>query len=296
MVSDKRHDLPYLPTRIQAMRAALDAPSDKHNSFDNNTTLFRHDIDSDRSCKGHARSGFANASRRSTGAPAVTPAHLGVSGDAFGSASTRNTTSDADTDKKATSTKPVSLRLRGAGGESATELAALDTLSIHDGELFKRLVRKCLILLRDEDKPLSQVLSTYSLRQINMKVEDVAVAQKAWEANGCQVTWNDDEFEIGVIQMWNEERNYGVIVRMDGCAEVFCHGSNFVDGDDCTLDVGDLVWMRVEYDDDRDRDQAVEIEAATEDDMHTFADEADLSHDLQFFGHMYDQLNGSQAD
>ena len=115
------------------------------------------------------------------------------------------------------------------------------------------------------------------------------------EANGCQVTWNDDDFEIGVIKMWNEDRNYGIIVRMCDYTEIFCHRSNFADDLDQSS-VGDLVWMRIEYDDERGRDQAVEVEAATEDEMYAFADRKGIAEELMFFGHLYDNLNATQVD
>ena len=45
--------------------------------------------------------------------------------------------------------------------------------------------------------------------------------------------------------------------------EIFCHGSNFLDDDDCTLDVGAWVWFTTSWDAERERWQAVDIAGVT---------------------------------
>jgi cold shock CspA family protein len=77
-----------------------------------------------------------------------------------------------------------------------------------------------------------------------------------------------------MILSWNEERNYGVISVMDdytikpfndSSSQLFCHGSNFVDGDDCALTIGDDVQFTIVWDYARDRWHAVAVAALTTD-------------------------------
>ena len=80
---------------------------------------------------------------------------------------------------------------------------------------------------------------------------------------------------VGVIVSWNDARNYGVIFVMDDysargsanadwSSQLFCHISNFVDGEDCTLDVLDSVQFTVMWDYERERWHAVSIAAETQ--------------------------------
>ena len=88
------------------------------------------------------------------------------------------------------------------------------------------------------------------------------------------VDWEENDTHVGMILSWNEERNYGVISVMDdytikpfndSSSQLFCHGSNFVDGDDCALTIGDDVQFTVVWDYARDRWHAMAVAALTTD-------------------------------
>ena len=51
----------------------------------------------------------------------------------------------------------------------------------------------------------------------------------------------------------------------DSSSQLFCHGSNFVDGDDCALTIGDDVQFTVVWDYARDRWHAMAVAALTTD-------------------------------
>ena len=85
--------------------------------------------------------------------------------------------------------------------------------------------------------------------------------------------WQEGDAHIGIITSWNDNRNYGVIFVMDDyteggntnpSAQLFCHGSNFTDGSDCTIDVLDEVLFTVKWDYERERWHAVDVAARTD--------------------------------
>ena len=196
------------------------------------------------------------------------------------------------------------VRLRGGGGESQAQMNALVELSREGNALFTRLVRKAFVMLYNEERSsLSDILDLNTLTDINLTVTDEEVSDDAWASYECKISWGedyeddgyDDSYEddeqyydcyedtvdweendthVGMILSWNEERNYGVISVMDdytikpfndSSSQLFCHGSNFVDGDDCALTIGDDVQFTIVWDYARDRWHAVAVAALTTD-------------------------------
>ena len=186
------------------------------------------------------------------------------------------------------------VRMRG-GGPTQDEDNALVTLSQNGTTFAKRLFRKVLVVMYDEGITLSDTLDKHSLVSISNDVADEVVTDDAWAAYNCTISWgdayeeNDEEYydcsedtvdwaegdkHVGGIVSWNDARNYGVIFVMDDystrglanadwSSQLFCHISNFVDGEDCTLDVLDSVQFTVMWDYERERWHAVSIAAET---------------------------------
>ena len=209
------------------------------------------------------------------------------------------------------------LRLRGAGAETQMQLNALSILS-DDRALVKRLVRKVLVMSYNDGVDLSSVLDNCSLTDINADIHDDDVDDPMWLSYGLRLCWadtdaddshdedeNDDYFDtdewnegdvhIGAITYWNDDSNYGVVAVMDdysasafedmSSGEIFCHGSNFVDGDECTLDVGDSVQFTVAWDSLRNRWQAVDIKRASLDEITAYAEVHGLEPDVSVCHH-----------
>lgn len=211
-----------------------------------------------------------------------------------------------------------SIRLRGGGSESQEELDALETLSHNGGALFRRIVRKTLVMMYNESTDMADILDRYSLINVNSEVRDEDVSMSVWQSYGPKIIWKSDEHEedyseadayshedyeteddtyydaneswnewaegdvyIGALTKWNYERNYGIIVVVDDYSpdwnmtngEIFCHGTKFVDGDDCILEPGCLVWFTVTWDYERSRWHAVDIYQATLKALDEFMDE-----------------------
>ena len=219
------------------------------------------------------------------------------------------------TDNIPTCNATKSMRLRGAGGESQEQLDAMITLSEDGRALFKRLVRKALVMTYNEGISLTDVLNNFSLTNINTGIEDDEVNDLAWQSYNPHISWADDDEEeeyeededeyedddgdvyydadewsegdtlVGALSYWNNERNYGIIIVLDdyshteadgnlydtASGEIFCHGSYFIDGENCDLEPGDLVWFTVTWDTKRDRWHAVNIDRATLEELYTFA-------------------------
>ena len=212
---------------------------------------------------------------------------------------------DTDKQGDTTMTSAVKLvRLRGGGGESRAQVNALVELSRDGNALFTRLVRKAFVMLYNEERSsLSDILDLNTLTDINLTVTDEEVSDDAWASYECKISWGEDyeddgyedgyeydeqyydcyedtvdweenDTHVGMILSWNEERNYGVISVMDdytikpfndSSSQLFCHGSNFVDGDDCALTIGDDVQFTIVWDYARDRWHAVAVAALTTD-------------------------------
>ena len=211
--------------------------------------------------------------------------------------------SATSTNKRQDQTTPAvkTIRLRGSGGESQAQLNALVELSLDGNALFKKLFRKVLVLLYNKGGCLSDIMYNYSLTEINNTVTDYEATDDVWASYGARIAWNDDcdgsydsgyededefydccedtddwyegEEHVGVITYWNYDSNYGTIAAMDDYTQagmddiwtLFCHGSNFVDGDACTLNEWDHVQFTVTWDYARDRWQAMHIAEMTDD-------------------------------
>ena len=155
---------------------------------------------------------------------------------------------------------PTSMRLRGGNGESDVQLKALVDLSCDGNALFKRLIRKCLLLTYNEGRSISDILDTYSLTGINEEIDDVQVTDATWYTYGATLSWADvyeywndeiennyeDEYEdddddvyydadewsegdilVGALTYWNYERNYGIIVVLDDYSHDSADGTSY---------------------------------------------------------------------
>ena len=94
--------------------------------------------------------------------------------------------------------------------------------------------------------------------------------------------WAEGQILVGSLKIWNQERNYGVIVVLDdyttremGEGQIFCHGTNFSDDEETTdMYVDDqLVWFTVAWDNTRKRWQAINISLATYKEYTAFEEE-----------------------
>eukprot|EP00440_Ansanella_granifera_P004880 gb/GFBE01005293.1/.p1 GENE.gb/GFBE01005293.1/~~gb/GFBE01005293.1/.p1 ORF type:complete len:156 (+),score=37.66 gb/GFBE01005293.1/:1-468(+) len=65
----------------------------------------------------------------------------------------------------------------------------------------------------------------------------------------------------GIMKRWNSEKGFGFIRPDDGGDDYFCHVTGLLDGDGSVQD-GDAVKFRVEYDDRKGKDRAVDVEVA----------------------------------
>ena len=223
-------------------------------------------------------------------------------------------TSDIKATFKEATTK--SMRLRGAGDESQEELDALETLSGNGCATFKRVMRKLMLVTYKDGTSITEVLDNYTLRQINAEIDDEEVGEEVWDSYGANITWAEDDDDdqqyyeskdyddddddddeycdasewaegqilVGSIRLWNEDRNYGVILVVDDYTtrdmregEIFCHGTNFIDEDDDTYVDEQLVWFTVAWDGTRNRWQAVNINLATHKEYTAFEQENNMS-------------------
>jgi hypothetical protein len=224
-------------------------------------------------------------------------------------------TNDIEATFKKATTK--TMRLRGSGDESQEELDALETLSGSGCKTFKRVMRKLMLMTYNYDSTITQVLDNYTLRDINAEIDDDEVGDAVWDEYGATIGWadnkddqqysesedydddddDDDEYYdagesewaegqilVGSLKIWNEDRNYGVIVVVDDYTaremregEIFCHGTNFLDEDDGTYVEDQLVWFTVTWDDTRGRWQAVDINLATVEQYTAFEEKNSMS-------------------
>jgi hypothetical protein len=224
-------------------------------------------------------------------------------------------TSDIKATFKEATTK--SMRLRGAGDESQEELNALETLSGNGCATFKRVMRKLIVMTYNEGIGITEVLDNYTLQQINAEVGDEEVEQAVWDSYGAYLCWaedddddqqyyesedyddddDDDEYYdadewsegqilVGSLKIWNEDRNYGVIVVVDDYTtqdmqegQIFCHGTNFSDDEETTGMYVDnqLVWFTVAWDNTRNRWQAINISQATFKEYQAYEEENSMS-------------------
>jgi hypothetical protein len=229
-------------------------------------------------------------------------------------------------DTKATFIQATTMRLRGSGGESQEELDALETLSHNGGATFKRILRKLLLWTYHEEISITEALDNNSLQKINSEIDDDDVGDDVWYTYGADIIWaeeddddqqynesedydddddDDDEYYdagesewaegqilVGSLKIWNQERNYGVIVVLDdyttremGEGQIFCHGTNFSD-DEETTDMyvdGQLVWFTVAWDNTRKRWQAINISLATYKEYTAFEEENSMSEEASEF-------------
>jgi hypothetical protein len=229
--------------------------------------------------------------------------------------------------KKATT---KAMRLRGSGGETQEELDALETLSQNGCATFKSVMRKLIVMTYNEGIGITDVLDNYTLQKINAEVNDEEVGDAVWDSYGAYLCWaedddddqqyyesendddDDDEYYdadewsegqilVGSLKIWNEDRNYGVIVVVDDYTtrdfqegEIFCHGTNFLDEDDGTYVEDQLVWFTVTWDDTRGRWQAVDINLATVEHYTAFEEKNNMSPEASML--FIDQVIGQAYD
>jgi CspA family cold shock protein len=65
----------------------------------------------------------------------------------------------------------------------------------------------------------------------------------------------------GVMKRWNSEKGFGFIKTDDGGRDLFCHVRDLLGGEG-SVQVGDAVKFRSEYDDRRGKDRAVDVEVS----------------------------------
>jgi hypothetical protein len=159
------------------------------------------------------------------------------------------------------------MHLRGSGGEIQEELDALETLSGNGCATFKRVMRKLMLITYNDGTTFTEVLDNHTLQEINAQIDDDEVGEEVWDSYGANITWadNDDDQQysesedydddddgddeyydadewsegqilVGSLKIWNQDRNYGVIVVVDDYTtremeegQIFCHGTNFSD-------------------------------------------------------------------
>eukprot|EP00930_Biecheleria_cincta_P017516 TRINITY_DN13901_c0_g1_i4.p1 TRINITY_DN13901_c0_g1~~TRINITY_DN13901_c0_g1_i4.p1 ORF type:complete len:169 (-),score=17.27 TRINITY_DN13901_c0_g1_i4:61-567(-) len=63
----------------------------------------------------------------------------------------------------------------------------------------------------------------------------------------------------GVMSRWHDDKGFGFIKQDDGGEDVFCHVTGLLDGDG-SVQTGDEVRYRIEYDDRKGKDRAVDVE------------------------------------
>jgi len=63
------------------------------------------------------------------------------------------------------------------------------------------------------------------------------------------------------MKRWNQEKGFGFIRPDDGGEDFFCHVTGLLDGEG-SVEEGDAVKFKVEYDDRKGKDRAVEVEAS----------------------------------
>eukprot|EP00441_Pelagodinium_beii_P046562 CAMPEP_0197622610 /NCGR_PEP_ID=MMETSP1338-20131121/2842_1 /TAXON_ID=43686 ORGANISM="Pelagodinium beii, Strain RCC1491" /NCGR_SAMPLE_ID=MMETSP1338 /ASSEMBLY_ACC=CAM_ASM_000754 /LENGTH=102 /DNA_ID=CAMNT_0043192353 /DNA_START=77 /DNA_END=385 /DNA_ORIENTATION=+ len=61
------------------------------------------------------------------------------------------------------------------------------------------------------------------------------------------------------MKRWNSEKGFGFIRPEDGGDDYFCHVTGLLDGEGSVRE-GDTVKFKVEYDDRKGKDRAVEVE------------------------------------
>jgi hypothetical protein len=177
-----------------------------------------------------------------------------------------------------------------------------------------------------EDISITEALDNNSLQKINTEIDDDDVGDEVWHTYGADITWaeeddddqqyfesddyDDDEDDdgdkeyydadewsegqilVGSLNIWNQDRNYGVIVVVDDYTtremedgQIFCHGTNFSDDEETTGRYVDdqLVWFTVAWDDARSRWQAINISSATFEEYTTFEEENNMSNDASLY-------------
>eukprot|EP00440_Ansanella_granifera_P072752 gb/GFBE01078952.1/.p1 GENE.gb/GFBE01078952.1/~~gb/GFBE01078952.1/.p1 ORF type:complete len:161 (+),score=40.14 gb/GFBE01078952.1/:1-483(+) len=65
----------------------------------------------------------------------------------------------------------------------------------------------------------------------------------------------------GTMKRWNSEKGFGFIRPEDGGDDCFCHVTGLLDGEG-SVQEGDTVKFRLEYDDRKGKDRAVDVELA----------------------------------
>eukprot|EP00747_Dinoflagellata_sp_TGD_P164341 gnl/TRDRNA2_/TRDRNA2_184147_c0_seq1.p2 gnl/TRDRNA2_/TRDRNA2_184147_c0~~gnl/TRDRNA2_/TRDRNA2_184147_c0_seq1.p2 ORF type:complete len:145 (+),score=18.48 gnl/TRDRNA2_/TRDRNA2_184147_c0_seq1:66-437(+) len=65
----------------------------------------------------------------------------------------------------------------------------------------------------------------------------------------------------GTVKRWHSEKGFGFIEPSDGGNDYFCHVSGLVDGDG-SIQEGDSVTFKVEYDERKGKDRAVQVRAS----------------------------------
>merc|ERR1712023_454784 len=63
----------------------------------------------------------------------------------------------------------------------------------------------------------------------------------------------------GVMKRWNSEKGFGFISPDDGDSDIFCHANDLLDGDGSVRE-GDKCKYRIEFDDRKGKDHAVNCE------------------------------------
>ena len=123
---------------------------------------------------------------------------------------------DKQSDKQQATLCNDSMRLRGAGGESTDDLAALGRLSNNDNELFFRIMRKVHYIHQRDGIRIRYILAKHSLTEINEMVPDNAVQLGTdifpYDNDEDEYTDEYDDAHYSVLDEYGEAYDYEGVV------------------------------------------------------------------------------------
>ena len=178
---------------------------------------------------------------------------------------------DKQSDKQQATLYCDSLRLRGAGGESADDLAALGRLSNNDNELFFRVMRKVHYIHQRDGIRIRYIMAKHSLTDINKMVADNEVqlgTDMYPNEEDCEDTDEYEDADYSVLDVYGDAYEFegavserhedgilidSIVAHEDlqceaGDDTIWCDARYINSGDRDVLETGELVRFYIEWD------------------------------------------------